>query len=86
MEAVKGQTGFKGDMPAFLKFLRTDPQFYAKTPDELLGVSAYVTKRVDGQLADTIGFCPAIASRSCPCRRAIAPIYTGGPRRAGILP
>jgi uncharacterized protein (DUF885 family) len=28
---------FDGDFPAFLKFLRTDPQFYAKTPEELMG-------------------------------------------------
>jgi uncharacterized protein (DUF885 family) len=33
-------------VPAFLKFLRTDPQFYPKTPHELLGFSAYVAKRV----------------------------------------
>ena len=30
------QAGFKGDFAAFLKFLRTDPRFYAKTPEELL--------------------------------------------------
>ena len=30
------QTGFHGDLPAFLHFLRTDPRFYAKTPQELL--------------------------------------------------
>src|SRR5262249_34086822 len=36
MLAVMKETGFKGDFPAFLKFLRSDPQFYAKTPEELL--------------------------------------------------
>ena len=30
------KTSFKGDLPAFLHYLRTDPKFYAKTPDELL--------------------------------------------------
>src|SRR3546814_11607860 len=32
MQAVMDEVGFKGDLPAFLHFLRTDPQFYAKTP------------------------------------------------------
>ena len=36
------ESGFKGSFDDFLKFLNTDPQFYAKTPDELMGVSAYV--------------------------------------------
>jgi hypothetical protein len=26
------KTGFKGSFADFLKFLRTDPRFYAKTP------------------------------------------------------
>jgi uncharacterized protein (DUF885 family) len=82
MEKVKDQSGFKGDMPAFLKFLRTDPQFYAKTPDELLGVSAYVTKRVDGQLKNTIGLLPRYRFTIVPVPAAIAPYYTSG--RGGL--
>src|SRR6185437_15686959 len=34
-------TGFKGDFPAFVQFLREDPQFYAKTPQELLNRAAW---------------------------------------------
>ena len=30
------ESGFKGEFPAFVKFLRDDPQFYAKTPQDLL--------------------------------------------------
>jgi uncharacterized protein (DUF885 family) len=82
MEAVKGQTGFKGTMPEFLKFLRTDPQFYPKTPKELLSFSAYVAKRVDGKLADTIGFLPRRRFAILPVPPALAPIYTGG--RGGL--
>ena len=37
---------------------KTDPQFYAKTPDELMGVSAYVAKRVDGKIGNVIGTLP----------------------------
>src|SRR5690348_4117520 len=36
MEKTMRATGFKGAMPEFLHFLKTDPQFYARTPDELL--------------------------------------------------
>ena len=82
MEQTKAQTGFKGDMPAFLKFLRTDPQFYPKTPRELLGFSSYVAKRVDGKLADTIGFLPRRRFAIIPVPPDIAPIYTAG--RGGL--
>ncbi|GAO39815.1 hypothetical protein SCH01S_39_01000 [Sphingomonas changbaiensis NBRC 104936] len=82
MEAVKAKTGFTGDMPAFLTFLRTDPQFYAKTPDELLGFSAYVAKQVDGQLKYTVGFLPRYRFTIIPVPAAIAPTYTSG--RGGL--
>src|SRR3546814_9005234 len=45
------QVGFEGDLPAFLHFLRTDPQFYAKTPQELLDRAAWIAKRFDGKAA-----------------------------------
>src|SRR5262249_34110633 len=32
MQATKDRAGFKGNMAQFFEFLRTDPQFYAKTP------------------------------------------------------
>ena len=48
MEKVKAEAGFTGTLPEFVQFLRTDPQFVARTPDELMGVSSYVAKRVDG--------------------------------------
>jgi hypothetical protein len=34
MAATKERSGFKGTMAEFFQFLRTDPQFYAKTPRE----------------------------------------------------
>ncbi|MEW5250852.1 DUF885 domain-containing protein [Microbulbifer sp. 2201CG32-9] len=82
MEVVKGQTGFVGDMPAFLQYLRTDPQFYAKTPHELLAFSAYVAKRVDGALGDTLGMLPRRRFTILPVPDAIAPFYTAG--RGGL--
>src|SRR5690606_19978363 len=42
---------FEGSFEEFLNFLRTDPQFYAKTPEELLMRAAWIAKRVDAKLA-----------------------------------
>ena len=50
MEKVLQTVNFKGDIKAFIEFLRTDPRFYAKTPAELLKETALVLKRIDGEL------------------------------------
>jgi uncharacterized protein (DUF885 family) len=50
MQSVMQKAGFKGDFKAFIEFLRTDPRFYATTPEELLRVTALVLKRIDGEL------------------------------------
>ncbi len=50
MEKTIEQTGFDGDFKAFQTFLRTDPQFYAKTPEELVSVTSTISKRIDGEL------------------------------------
>ena len=82
METVKQQAAFKGTMAEFFTFLRTDPQFYAKTPRELLSYSAYVSKKADWKLAETIGFLPRRRHGIRPVPDALAPIYTGG--RGGL--
>jgi uncharacterized protein (DUF885 family) len=50
METVMRQTGFHGDLQAFIASLRTDPRFYAKTRTELLEKGSEIAKRIDGQL------------------------------------
>ncbi len=50
MAAVRGKAGFSGDHKAFIEFLRKDPRFYAKTPEQLLQHVAWILKRMDGQL------------------------------------
>jgi uncharacterized protein (DUF885 family) len=82
MEATKERAGFKGTMAEFFTFLRTDPQFYAKTPRELLSYSAYVSKKADWKLAETIGTIPRRRHGIRPVPEALAPIYTGG--RGGL--
>ena len=82
MRATKDRAKFKGTMAEFFTFLRTDPQFYAKTPRELLSYSAYVAKKADDKLAETIGFLPRRRHGIRPVPDAIAPIFTGG--RGGL--
>jgi uncharacterized protein (DUF885 family) len=82
MQKTMKASGFKGTMPEFLHFLKTDPQFYAKTPDELLGVSAYVAKRVDGVIGQHFGLLPRKRFGIIPVPAALAPFYTSG--RGGL--
>jgi uncharacterized protein (DUF885 family) len=82
MVTVKDRAGFKGSMAEFFEFLRTDPQFYAKTPRELLSYSAYVSKKADWKLSETIGTLPRRRHGIRPVPEALAPIYTGG--RGGL--
>ncbi|PZN95553.1 MAG: DUF885 domain-containing protein [Alphaproteobacteria bacterium] len=82
MRKTMADAGFKGSFAEFLAFLRQDPQFYAKTPRELLGFSAYVTKRMDGKLKDVFGTLPRYRFTILPVPDAIAPIYTSG--RGGL--
>ena len=71
-------TGFKGDFAAFQHFLRSDPQFYAKTPDELLMHAAWIAKRVDGKLRQFFGLLPRGRFGIEPVPEAIAPFWTAG--------
>jgi uncharacterized protein (DUF885 family) len=36
MEKIKTEVGFKGDLHAFFTYLRTDPKFFYKTPQEVV--------------------------------------------------
>ncbi|GGD89045.1 hypothetical protein GCM10011515_05900 [Tsuneonella deserti] len=82
MKKVMGEAGFTGTIAQFTEKLRTDPRFIASRPDELMGVSAYVAKRVDGKLADYFGFLPRTRFTIRPVADAIAPFYTSG--RGGL--
>ena len=84
MLEVMKETGFKGDFPAFLQFLRTDPQFYAKTPQELLNRAAWISKRVDGKLPAYFGWLPRSRFGLEPVAPGIAPFSTSA--RGGTTP
>lgn len=82
MQKTMAASGFKGSFPEFLQFLRTDPQFIARKPDDLLGVSAYAAKRVDGKLKDYFELLPRRRFTIIPVPDALAPFYTSG--RGGL--
>lgn len=58
MDAIIKQVEFEGDFAAFVEHLRTNPEFYAKTPKELLAETSYILKRADGQLPKLFGVLP----------------------------
>ncbi len=78
METVKADAKFAGDLPAFLTFLRTDPQFYAKTPDQLLKEAAWEAKRFDAMASRWFGRNPRARFAIRPVPLDIAPFYTAG--------
>lgn len=69
---------FDGDFDDFAEFLRTDPQFYAKTPEELLKETAYTAKRVDYVMPGFFGKLPRQPYGIVPVPDEIAPNYTTG--------
>ena len=82
LQQTMKDSGFKGSFPEFLHFLKTDPQFIARNPDDLLGVSAYAAKRVDGKLKDYFELLPRRRFTIIPVPEALAPFYTSG--RGGL--
>ncbi len=78
MEQIIVDLEFKGSFQDFLKFLRTDEQFYAKTPKELLMIARDMAKRADEQLPRFFKTLPRKPYGVAPVPDAIAPKYTGG--------
>ena len=50
MDRIMQETGFKGSRDDFFKFLRTDPQFFYKSPDDLFEAYKAIAKTVDPNL------------------------------------
>ena len=76
-EIIKGLK-FEGSFADFLEFLRTDPQFYPKTAEELLHKAAWISKRAEAILPRYFGNLPRMPFTVEPVPAAIAPNYTGG--------
>ena len=86
MQKIIDELEFKGSFADFLKFLRTDEQFYATSPKELLMIARDMAKRADAQLPRFFKTLPRMPYGVAPVPDAIAPKYTGGryiPTRTG---
>lgn len=78
MDAVIEQSEFEGSFAEFLDFLRTDPQFYAKTEAELLHYAAWLAKRIDGKMPEFFGKLPRLPYGVMKVPDEIAKSYTTG--------
>ncbi|HYO14767.1 MAG TPA: DUF885 domain-containing protein [Thermoanaerobaculia bacterium] len=78
MREVMRQVDFQGDFAAFLQFLRSDPRFYPKSPEELLARAAWIAKRMDGKLPSLFKTLPRLPYTVEPVPDHLAPKYTAG--------
>jgi uncharacterized protein (DUF885 family) len=78
MLSVMQRAGWQQGLPEFLEFLRTDPRFYARSPEELLKTAAWIAKRMDGKLPSLFKVLPRQPYGVEPVPADLAPKYTGG--------
>jgi uncharacterized protein (DUF885 family) len=78
MEEAMKAASFQGSFADFLAFLRSDPQFYEKTPIALMKDASYLAKEIDGKLPQYFGKLPRMTYRVEPVPATLAPNYTGG--------
>jgi len=84
MLEVMREARFEGDLPAFLRFLRTDPRFYATSPQALLDRAAWIAKSFDGKASTWFGRLPRARFAIVAVPDDIAPFYTAGRGGPGI--
>ncbi|MFD1613007.1 DUF885 domain-containing protein [Sphingomonas tabacisoli] len=84
MDAVAKQAGY-ASREAFIQELRTNPKYYAKTPEELLAVAALQAKRNDGKLPQYFGRLPRLPYGIKPIPAETAETTTTAYAQAGSL-
>ena len=78
MQQIVDKLEFDGNINQFIQFLRSDPQFYAKTGDELIKQASYIAKKMDARLPQLFNLLPRIPYGVVPVPDNIAPKYTTG--------
>jgi len=76
MDALIEESGFEGGFEEFTEFLRTDPQFYAETAEELLQAASFVAKKIDYRMPEFFGRLPRTPYGVVPVPDEIAPNFT----------
>ncbi|GAC13851.1 DUF885 domain-containing protein [Aliiglaciecola lipolytica] len=76
MDKIIEETGFEGTFEEFVTFLRTDPQFYYETPEELFDAYLAVSKRIDPELVKLFGKLPRMPYGLKAIPDAVAPDST----------
>lgn len=77
--------GWTGDFAGFLHFLRTDPQFYATSREQLLEKASEIAKRADDRLPALFGTLPRLPYGVRPVPREIEDSYTTGRYNSGSM-
>ncbi|MEQ9562058.1 MAG: DUF885 domain-containing protein [Woeseiaceae bacterium] len=76
MQLIIDELEFEGSFADFLEFLRTDPQFYYETPEELFDAYLAICKRIDPELVKLFGVLPRMPYGLRPIPETIAPDTT----------
>ena len=85
MEVEMRASGWTGDFAGFLAFLRTDPQFYATSREDLLEKASEMAKRADGGLPALFRTLPRLPYNVRPVPVEIETNYTTGRYNGGSL-
>lgn len=85
METEMRAAGWTGDFAGFLTFLRTDPQFYSTTREDLLEKASEMAKRADDGLPALFGTLPRTPYGVRPVPREIEANYTTGRYNPGSM-
>jgi uncharacterized protein (DUF885 family) len=85
MEVEMKAAGWTGDLAGFIEFLRTDPQFYAKSREELLMRASTIAKEIDGKIPAFFRTPPRLTYNVTAVPREVEDNYTIGRYNLGSL-
>jgi uncharacterized protein (DUF885 family) len=76
MDEIIQRVKFDGDFEAFVEHLRTEPKFYAESPEQLMKEAASILKKIDGELPLLFGRLPRMPYGLRPVPDYVAPQTT----------